>query len=198
MNRIRLAVPDDAGGMLDIYAPFVRDTVVTFEYEVPSLEQFRERIETTLPRYPWLALEQEGQVTGYAYAGRYQSRAAYQWDAESSIYLAPAARGKGLAAPLYRCLMALLEAQGVRNLYGCIAHPNPASERFHRKLGFRDLAVYPQAGYKQGEWRDILWNWLPLGEKEEIPPPLQPFGKLEPEQVAAILERYHQDLLGKG
>ena len=91
MNRIRLAVPDDAGGMLDIYAPFVRDTVVTFEYEVPSLEQFRERIETTLPRYPWLALEQEGQVTGYAYAGRYQSRAAYQWDAESSIYLAPAA-----------------------------------------------------------------------------------------------------------
>ena len=79
----------------------------------------------------------------------------------------------------------------MRNLYGCIAHPNPASERFHRKLGFRDLAIYPQAGYKQGEWRDILWNWLPLGEKEEIPPPLRPFGKLEPEQVAAILERYH-------
>jgi len=189
MTTIRLATPRDAGEMLEIYAPYVVNTTVTFEYEVPSLEEFRGRVESTLPRYPWLAAEGDGQLLGYAYASRYHSRAAYQWDAEGSIYLRPQAQGSGLAEPLYRCLMELLEAQGVRNFYGCITHPNPASEAFHRKLGFIDLAVYPRSGYKLGQWLDVLWNYLPLGEKEDPPAPFRPFGELEPETVAAILRR---------
>lgn len=194
MTTIRLASPRDAGEMLEIYAPYVRNTTVTFEYEVPSLEEFRRRVETTLPRYPWLAAEVDGRLVGYAYASPYHSRAAYQWDAEGSIYLLPQAQGTGLAVPLYRCLMELLESQGVRNFYGCITHPNPASEAFHRKLGFTDLAIYPQSGYKLGRWLDVLWNYLPLGEKTDPPAPFRPFGELEPEFIAAALRRADQRL----
>lgn len=194
MTSIRLATPRDAEKMLEIYAPYVRETAVTFEYEVPSVEEFRRRVESTLPRYPWLAAEEDGLLLGYAYAGQYRSRAAFQWDAEGSIYLRPEAQGTGLAAPLYRCLIRLVKAQGVRNFYGCITHPNPASEGFHRKLGFSDLAVFPRAGYKLGQWRDVLWNHLSLGETEEPPEPFRPFGEMEPEVVAAILWEANREL----
>lgn len=193
MTYIRLAAPEDAAAMLDIYAPYVENTVVTFEYEPPSPAEFRRRVEDTLPRYPWLAAERDGEILGYAYASRYQSRAAYQWDAEGSIYLRPSAHGTGVAAPLYRCLIRLTETQGVRNFYGCITHPNPASEKFHRKLGFTDLAVFPRSGYKQGRWLDVLWNVLPLGEKDH-PAPLRPFRELEPEAVEKILEEANRQL----
>lgn len=195
MTTIRLATPRDAGGMLEIYAPYIIGTTVTFEYQVPSLPEFRGRVEDTLPRYPWLVAEEEsGLLLGYAYASRYHSRAAYQWDAEGSIYLRPQAHGTGLAAPLYRCLMELLEAQNIRNFYGCITHPNPASEAFHRKLGFTDLAIFPRSGYKLGQWLDVLWNYLPLGEKSDPPAPFRPFAELEPELVAAIIEGAHREL----
>ena len=91
--------------MLALYAPYVRETAVTFEYQVPAPEEFRCRVETTLARYPWLVLEREGKLLGYAYASQYQSRAAYQWGAEGSIYLEQGVRGSGLGTPLYRCLM---------------------------------------------------------------------------------------------
>lgn len=197
MTTIRLATPQDAGGMLDIYAPYVRQTAVTFEYDVPSLEEFRGRVENTLPRYPWLAAEEAGLILGYAYAGRYHSRAAFQWDAEGSIYLRPQAQGTGLAAPLYRCLIQLLTVQGIQNFYGCITHPNPASEAFHRKMGFTDLAIFPKAGYKLGQWWDILWNHLPLGEMAGPPAPFRAFGEMEPEVVAAILQKANLELLGQ-
>ena len=194
MTTIRLATPQDAEGMLEIYAPYVRETAVTFEYEVPSLAEFRGRIESTLPRYPWLAAEEDGLLLGYAYAGRYHSRAAFQWDAEGSIYLRPQAQRTGLAAPLYRCLMELLKVQGIRNFYGCITHPNPASETFHRKMGFIDLAVFPKAGYKLGQWWDILWNYLPLGEKHDPPCPFRPIGQAEPKIVDSILRKANLEL----
>lgn len=194
MTTIRLATPRDAQGMLDIYAPYVRETAVTFEYQVPDLAEFRGRIRDTLPRYPWLAAEADGQLLGYAYAGRYRGRAAFQWDAEGSIYLRPQAQGTGLAVPLYRCLMELLKLQGIRNFYGCITHPNPASQGFHRKLGFLDLAVFPNAGYKLGQWRGVLWNYLPLVEASGPPDPFRPFGELEPEAIAAILKAFNRQL----
>lgn len=194
MTAIRLATPHDAEAMLEIYAPYVRETTVTFEYEVPSLEEFTRRIECTLPRYPWLAAEEDGLVLGYAYASQFQSRAAYQWDAEGSIYLRPQAHGTGLAEVLYWCLMELLTAQEVRNFYGCITHPNPASEAFHRKMGFIDLAVFPKTGFKLGQWLDILWNYHPLGEKIRLPIPFRPFGELESDLIAAILRQANRKL----
>lgn len=194
MTAIRFATPQDAEGMLDIYAPYVRETAITFEYEVPDHEEFRGRVEKVLTRYPWLAAEEDGFLLGYAYAGQYRSRAAFQWDAEGSIYLRPQAQGTGLAAPLYRCLMELLTVQGVRNLYGCITHPNPASEAFHRKMGFIDLAVFPKAGYKLGEWRDVLWNYRPLGEKHDPPYPFYPIQYAEPRIIDIILHQANREL----
>lgn len=197
MTAIRFATPQDAQGMLDIYAPYVRETAITFEYDVPDLEEFRGRVEKVLTRYPWLVAEEDGLLLGYAYAGQYRSRAAFQWDAEGSIYLRPQAQGTGLAAPLYRCLMGLLELQGVRNLYGCITHPNPASEAFHRKMGFIDLAVFPKAGYKLGKWWDVLWNYLPLGEKHDPPYPLYSIQYAEPKIIDTILHQANRELSGQ-
>lgn len=193
MTTIRLATPDDAEELLEIYAPYVRETAVTFEYEVPSVEEFGERVERTLLRYPWLVAERAGVLLGYAYAGQYRSRAAFQWDAEGSIYLLPQVQGTGLAAHLYRFLIRLVKAQGIRNFYGCITHPNPASEQFHRKLGFTDLAIFPNAGYKLGQWWDVLWSYLPLDETEDPPTPFRPFGEIAPEEIAAIFQTANQE-----
>lgn len=194
MMTIRLATPRDAEEMLEIYAPYIRQTAITFEYEVPTVEEFRGRVENILRSYPWLVAEEDGHLLGYTYAGQYRSRAAFQWDAEGSIYLRPQAQGTGLAATLYRCLIELVKAQGIRNFYGCITHPNPASEGLHRKLGFVDLAVFPRSGYKLGQWRDALWNYLPLGETEEPPAPFRPFAEMEPEVTAAILQKANREL----
>ena len=189
MTRIRLALPEDAGAMLALYAPYVRETAVTFEYQLPAPEEFRCRVETTLARYPWLVLEREGKLLGYAYASQYQSRAAYQWGAEGSIYLEQGIRGSGLGTPLYHCLMELLRCQGVRTFYGCITHPNPASEAFHQKLGFTQAGLFPKAGYQLGQWWDILWMELPLGERSAPPEPFRPFPSLERETVKKVLEQ---------
>lgn len=197
MLTIRLAAPADSDAMLAVYAPYVENTVVTFEYDVPTAADFRRRVEATLPRFPWLLVQDgEGAVWGYAYASPYHPRAAYQWDAEGSIYLRPEAQGTGLAAPLYRCLIGLLERQGIRNFYGCITHPNPASEAFHRRLGFIDLAVYPRSGYKMGRWLDVLWNYLPMGETENPPDPFRPFRELSPAEIAPILARANGEIAG--
>lgn len=198
MLSIRLATPDDAPAMLAVYAPYVENTAVTFEYEVPTPEEFRRRVETVLTRFPWLLVQDEaGAVYGYAYASPYHPRAAYRWDAEGSIYLRPEVQGIGLAAPLYRCLIALLERQSIRSFYGCITHPNPASEAFHRRLGFVDLAVYPRSGYKLGRWWDVLWNYLPLGPGDDTPPdPFRPFPELPPGEIAPILSRANREIEG--
>lgn len=189
MTAIRLARPEDGEALSAIYAPYVRETTITFEYDPPTPGEFRRRVETTLTRYPWLVLEEEGELLGYAYASRYQSRAAYQWGAEGSVYLARDRRGKGLGISLYRCLMELLAEQGVRRFYACITHPNPASESFHRRMGFTQLGLFPQAGFKLGKWLDILWMGLPLGDQTAAPEPFRPFPDLSPERVAEIIRK---------
>lgn len=191
MAKIRLAQPQDAGALLAIYAPYVRETAITFEYDPPPPEEFCRRIQATLARYPWLVLEQEGALLGYAYASPYQSRAAYQWGAEGSIYLEQGVRGMGLGTSLYRCLMELLKLQGVRTFYGCVTHPNPASEAFHRKLGFTQAGLFPKAGYKLGQWWDILWLELPLGDRTAPPAPFRPFPSLEGERVEGVLKGWN-------
>lgn len=123
---IRLAKPQDAPHLLAIYRPYVQKTAITFETEVPSLQEFEQRILTTLQTHPYLVAEQEGKVLGYAYAHPYYGRAAYQWTAEVSIYVAENARTKGIGTILYDKLEALLAKQGMVNLLACLAYPNPA------------------------------------------------------------------------
>ena len=187
--QIRTASVEDAEELLELYSHYVRRTAISFEWEVPSLEEFQGRVRRTLVQYPYLTARQGGKLLGYAYASQYQSRAAYQWGAEGSIYLEQGIRGSGLGTPLYRCLMELLRCQGVRTFYGCITHPNPASEAFHQKLGFTQAGLFPKAGYKLGQWWDILWMELPLGERSAPPEPFRPFPSLERETVKKVLEQ---------
>jgi L-amino acid N-acyltransferase YncA len=161
---IRNARVEDASRILEIYAYYVENTAVTFEYVTPSLDEFSERMRTTLQKYPYLVVEEEGRIVGYAYAGPFYGRAAYDWSCELSIYLDREARGHGLGRALYKALQSALEKMGILNLYACIAYPQVADEhltqasvRFHERLGFSRVGTFRQCGYKFNTWYDVVW-----------------------------------------
>lgn len=162
--RIRSAEKADAKRLLEIYAPYVRDTAITFEYEVPSVQEFEKRIENTLKNYPYLVLEEDGVVMGYAYAGVFKARAAYARSCELSIYVDNAAHGRGYGRALYAELERELKSRGMLNLYACIAYPivedeylDRNSAEFHAHLGFREVGHFHRCGYKFGKWFDMIW-----------------------------------------
>lgn len=165
---IRSATPEDAAELLAIYAQYI-DTPITFEYELPSPEEFRDRIRQTLKDYPYIVAENEGQLIGYAYAGRFARRAAYQWGAELSIYLSRRSCGHGCGTRLYQHLIRLLQKQEIRTVYGIVTTPNPASEALHEKLGFHRSGLLRRAGYKNGAWHDVTWFEKSIREYS-IPP----------------------------
>ena len=144
---LQVAGDGDVFPMLAIYAPYVRDTAITFEYEVPTAAEFGARLHHVLPEYPWLVCRAPGQVLGYAYAHRHMERAAYGWNVECSVYVLGSARGRGVGRALYGALLELLRLQGVVNAYGCIAVPNEPSEALHRATGFPCWGISrPRAG----------------------------------------------------
>ncbi len=170
---IRLARPGDATALLRIYRPYVESTTANMEFIAPGVEEFQQRISEKLQLYPWLVWEEDGTLLGYAYGSQHRERKGYQWSAEVSIYLAPEAHGQGIAQPMYEELLRLIEAQGVINVYAVITLPNPASVRFHEKLGFREYLVFENGGNKFGQWHDILWMIKVLGKgyhKNPVPP----------------------------
>ncbi|NCB30314.1 MAG: GNAT family N-acetyltransferase [Clostridia bacterium] len=149
--NVRLATEADAEALLTIYVPYVRETGISFEYIPPTAEEFRGRIRDTLSAYPFLVAEGEAGIVGYAYASRFQTRAAYGWSAETSVYIAQDARRGGTGRILYEALLALLCRQGVQNVYACIACPNEPSVAFHEAMGFVLKARFSQCGYKLGQ-----------------------------------------------
>ena len=196
--RFRIAVPDDVPALLAIYAPYVEKTAISFEYEVPSVEEFRSRMETISQRYPYLVAEDEaGQILGYAYTHPFIAREAYDRCAETTIYLALDARRHGLGKRLYRAIEGLSRAQGIYNLYACIGEPQGADDeyltdnsiRFHEHLGFRRIGVFTRSGYKFGRWYNMSWAEKLLGEHPETPAPLLSFPQLDQALVAEILRR---------
>ena len=155
--EIRFAKPSDDRSLLDIYAPYVENTAITFEYEVPTIEDFANRIEKTLEKYPYLVAEEDGVVVGYAYASTYYARAAYDWAVELSVYVSQDARGQGVGTRLYDALEDLLEQMGYIHFLACISLPNEASLALHRKRGYQQVAHFPKIGYKFNRWHDIVW-----------------------------------------
>ncbi|MDY2558040.1 MAG: N-acetyltransferase family protein [Candidatus Faecousia sp.] len=139
---VRLADPSDIPRMLDIYAPYIRSTTVTFEYEVPTLAEFTQRFYGITESFPWLVYEEEGRVLGYAYASLPFGRAAYRWCAEPSIYLDPQAQGRGIGKILYGILEDLLFRMGYRVLFAVITGENTRSLRFHERLGYRQCGLF--------------------------------------------------------
>lgn len=180
---IRVATPEDAEAILEIYRPSIEESVTSFETEVPSVEAMRERIENCLLRYPWLVCEDEQGVCGYAYAGEHHPRAAYRWTVNVSVYIAQRSQRQGVARRLYEALFSILERQGVRTVAAGISVPNPTSHAFHEALGFTKVGVFPAVGFKQGQWIDVSWWTLRLGEERTgEPADFVAFPLLETEQ----------------
>lgn len=179
---IRVARLEDAPQLLAIYRYYVTDTAITFEYEVPSLEDFRNRMEVTMAFYPYLVAEEDGQVLGYAYGSRFHPREAYAWSAEVTVYLDKAARGKGVGRRLYDSLEKSLTAMGLLNLNACIAtvdredpYLTNASRAFHDKCGYRFVGKFHQSGYKFNRWYDMIWMEKHIGQHSEKVQPVMPF-----------------------
>jgi phosphinothricin acetyltransferase len=172
MIDVRLATGDDAGPIQAIYAPYVLSTPASFEYEVPAVDEIRERISSTLPDCPWLVAEETGHTIGYAYAHGFAPRAAYRWSVETSIYVDPAGRGRGVGRALYPRLLALVGAQGYRQAFAGITLPNPVSVALHEAMGFTPAAVYRRVGWKLGAWHDVGWWQRALSSGSPDPPAL--------------------------
>ena len=185
---IRRVRPEDAAALLSIYAPYVEHTAITFEYDVPSLEEFRERIVSTLERYPYLAAVRDGEIAGYAYAGPFHSRAAYDWAVETSIYVRESERKSGIGKALYASLEKALAAQNMTNLNACIASPvvedeylNHNSIQFHQHLGYSMVGEFHKCAYKFGRWYNMVWMEKIIADHPDRQPDVIPFAQIPPE-----------------
>ncbi len=172
--KIRPVTEADAPALLAIYAPYVTDTAVTFEYTVPSPGEFAQRIRRTLADFPYLCAEEAGVPLGYAYASHFRTRAAYAWTAESSVYVRQDQRGRGSGTALQTELERLLRLQRIHVLTACITWPNPDSVSFHLRHGFRECAHFHRCGYKLGQWLDMIWMEKDLLPPEPSPEPFLP------------------------
>ena len=244
--KLRLATPQDVEALLEIYAPYVKQTAISFEYDVPSAAEFAERIEQTLQRYPYLlayvsdeaacaddernenfkisasaagaeseilpadeardctsaakqngvnlivATKQSGvnlkhgQILGYAYASVFKERAAYDWSAESSVYVSQNARALGIGRLLYEALQRALKTQNIVDMNACIAcgddeYLNDASVRFHERMGFHFVGRFQRCAYKFGRWYDMAWMQKPIGEHLQNQPAMRPFARFRDE-----------------
>lgn len=170
MTIIRSATLSDAERLLEIYAPYIEKTAITFEYDVPTVEEFRSRIEQTLKKYPYLVAEEEGEIVGYAYAGVFKGRAAYDHCVETSIYVDMQCQRHGIGRALYEALEEKLKLQGILNVNACISwidEPNEylthQSPEFHSRLGYKQVAHFHLCGYKFGQWFDMIWMEKMIG-----------------------------------
>lgn len=168
-SSIRLATENDAGAILDIYAPIIRDTVTSFEYEVPTKANIRGRIAKVLADLPWLVCEHDGQVSGYAYAGKHRERTAYQWSTDVSVYIHADFRRQGIGRALYTALFDILRLQGYFNAYAGVTLPNPGSVGLHESFGFEPVGIYQKVGFKKGGWHDVGWWQLELQPRSTNP-----------------------------
>jgi L-amino acid N-acyltransferase YncA len=179
MSRlVRLATTGDAEIVRRIYTPIVEKTPISFEEAPPSTGEIERRIENTMRETPWLVCESEGSVLGYAYAGRFRPRTAYQWTVEVTVYVDAAHRGKGIARRLYGSLLGCLRLQGYHTALAVIALPNEASVALHEGLGFVPVGLIPKIGYKLGRWHDVGWWRLVLQDYVERPEPPRPLPDL--------------------
>lgn len=168
----RPARPDDATGILAIYAPYCESSCISFETTAPSEPQMRERIDRITVQYPWLVGEIDGELAGYVYASQHQERAAYRWGVNVAVYVSPQRHRRCLGRALYTSLFSILRAQGYFKAYAGVTLPNAASVGLHESMGFQPVGVYRGAGYKHGRWLDVGWWQLDL--QPEIPDPPEP------------------------
>lgn len=182
---IRMATEEDAEEILKIYSPYVTDTAITFEYEIPSITEFSQRIKDTLQMYPYIVAMEEKRIVGYAYASAFKKRAAYNWAVETSIYLKQDCTGNGLGKKLYLALENILKRQNIINLNSCIAYTSVedvyldnTSMFFHEHLGYSKVAHFTKCGYKFDTWYDMIWMEKILGDHPAVPDPFIPIARI--------------------
>ena len=155
---------EDAEELLQIYAPYVKETAISFEYEVPSVEEFVDRISLISSRYPYIKVVEDGKILGYAYAGSFKGRKAYDWSVETTIYVRQDCKRQGVGRKLYETLETSLKSMGVLNMNACIAVPKGDdpyltndSYHFHSRMGFDLVGTFHNSGYKFDSWYDMIW-----------------------------------------
>ena len=190
---LRLAQEADAEELLKIYAPFVASedrtlSDVSFEYEVPSVSEFAGRIRDISANYPYIVCEHEGRLIGYVYAHPYIPRAAYQWGAEVTIYLAPEGQGVGLGRIMYTKLEELLRLQGVVATYACVTKSNEHSVKMHEALGYKIIGTFDNAGFKHGHWLDVVWLEKRIAELSAQPAAIRSIKEISAADIAKILQ----------
>jgi len=169
---LRFAHDDDAAAIRDVYAPAVLESAISFETELPGVDEMRARLHEVTALAPWLVLEDAGELLAYAYATRFRTRAAYRWAMETTVYVRAGHHRRGLGRAIYAPLLDLLRAQGFRQAIGAITLPNPGSVGLHERLGFRRCGAYPAVGWKFGAWHDVgLWE---LALAPAAPDPAEP------------------------
>lgn len=180
--KIRTATTKDAKELLAIYEPYVRNTAITFEYDVPSIQEFTDRIAHTLEKYPYIVAEYKDAILGYAYASAFKERAAYDWAVETSIYVNTNMKKMGIGGVLYDLLEKILAAQGILNLNACIAYPveedqylTKESVAFHTHYGYRLVGEFTQCGYKFNHWYNMVWMEKHIGKHVENQPPVMAY-----------------------
>lgn len=168
--KIRKAKVEDAKTLVDIYKYYVENTDITFEYDTPSVEEFSQRIRNTLKKYPYLVAEDDNNgILGYAYAGPFKTRRAYDWAVETSIYVKHGISKRGVGTMLYNELEKYLKMMNIINVNACITYPNEISESFHKKFGYKTVAHFNKCGYKFGKWRDMIWMEKFIGKHADNP-----------------------------
>lgn len=185
---IRVAREQDAEAIADIYAPAITDSSISFELQPPDAGEMRQRMLGILPQYPWLVYEAPEGVLGYVYASSHSERAAYRWSVDVSAYIRHDAHRRGIARALYTALFEILVLQRYRNAYAGATLPNPASVHLHEAMGFEEVGVYRQVGYKFDKWHDVIWLERQLAERVLDPPEPIAFATLatSPEVKAAM------------
>ena len=186
-KQLRFAVEQDAPELLEIYRPYVETTSITFETEVPTVEEFAERIRDTLTKFPYLVIEEDGKILGYAYAHPFHTRAAYGWTVESSVYVRQDVRHDHIGTLLYEALMERLSNQGVCNVCAVVTVPNEPSVAFHKRMGFASAGILPNFGYKMDEWHGVEYLYRRLKPIDQPPKPLLPPSELPPELLGPVM-----------
>ncbi len=179
---IRTARPKDAERLVAVYAPYVLNTAITFEYEVPTVAEFGTRMAQTLHQYPYIVAEEDQRILGYAYAGTFIGRPAYDWSVETLISVEQGNRGRGIGGKLHQALENILREMHILNLNACIAHPEIEDEyltrssvAFHRHLGYRWVGEFHRCGYKFGRWYNMVWMEKILSAHQSLPKAVQRF-----------------------
>ena len=197
MEKIKISKVDvtDSEKLLEIYTPYILNTAITFEYEVPSVQQFRQRVQDILVKYPYLKAIKDDKIVGYAYANVFKNRAAYDWAVEVSIYIKKDMQKLGIGKKLYQALEKICQLQNITNLYACIAYPEVEDDyltnnsvNFHQHMGYQRVGEFHQCGFKFNRWYNMVWMEKIIGEHQTTPQSVIKFENLDLTTLKTILD----------